>query len=240
MSAYSQDRIAIIHAGRCGSTIMGEMLHRYEGVYFDGEIFNDQRYVEEYQHYKYDPFALLQYIGYSANVPRYVFAMKPFPNEEPRINDFGITELVEALQSVGVTHYILTRRENHLKRKASSIIANATSIWHSREKVKRKVSIYIPYDEEMLQSFQEVDKQYDQLEQAIPENQLLKLSYEEDIEKDPLIGHRKICDFIGLEFTDPGFVSERTNPFRLEDNVINYKELKTTLKGSALEWMLEV
>ena len=67
----------------------------------------------------------------------------------------------------------------------------------------------------------------------------LNLTYEDDIEEDPMNAYEKICDFIGVKKLKPIISLAKTTPFPIKDLVSNYDEVANYLKFSSHEWMLE-
>jgi hypothetical protein len=73
----------------------------------------------------------------------------------------------------------------------------------------------------------------------LADKDVLQLTYEDDILKDPRIAYRRVCGYLGLE-PCPAFVRHaRSNPFRLDEIIENYDEVKQALSGTEFEWMLE-
>jgi len=77
------------------------------------------------------------------------------------------------------------------------------------------------------------------VEEALGNRACLKLTYEDDVQNDPAVGYRRICEFLGLSpmNVEPGMT--RTNPFPLPELVENYDEMAEHLRGTPYQWMLE-
>lgn len=64
------------------------------------------------------------------------------------------------------------------------------------------------------------------------------MTYEDDISKDPLVGYKRICQFLGAGLEKVSIRFGKTNPFKLSDIIINFEEVERILRGSPFEWML--
>jgi hypothetical protein len=67
----------------------------------------------------------------------------------------------------------------------------------------------------------------------------LTLTYEDDIESDPMIGYRKMCDFLNIVPEPMTVRFKKRNPFPLERIILNFEDVEAALRGSRFEWMLE-
>jgi hypothetical protein len=83
------------------------------------------------------------------------------------------------------------------------------------------------------------DEDFRRLDTLLSELPFLKISYEEDVERDPLVAYRKIADFCGLARITPEVRLRKTNPYPLHDLITNYEEVKAYLAESDFAWMVE-
>ncbi|MCL2923557.1 MAG: hypothetical protein MGF17_02735 [Trichodesmium sp. MAG_R04] len=66
----------------------------------------------------------------------------------------------------------------------------------------------------------------------------LQLNYEDHIENDPNIASKLIFDFVGVEYSQSKINYVKTNPYKIQDILSNYEEVRDYLKGTQFEWMV--
>jgi LPS sulfotransferase NodH len=250
--------VAMIHVGRCGSTVLAKMLNAHEKVYWSGEFYNrffpgrnfPQRSGNTPVEFPGDPIELLQEKMSSLKAFRadvFGFEIKPFHYGLMQI-PFG--EYVESLEAAGFTHFIVLDRKNRLRKMVSSVIAQQPgNKYHiaNNEKAKRSLalvdvgSVKIDSDDKPLLSFlEDYDEQFFEVAKVLSDRNVLQLSYEEDIQEDPRQAYTKVCEFIGLpQQTNIEVRLNRTNPYPLSELIENYDEVAAALQGTPYEWMLE-
>lgn len=77
------------------------------------------------------------------------------------------------------------------------------------------------------------------MERSLGGRNVLRLTYEEDVERDPRVGYRRICSFLEIKPHDVPVRLGRTNPFTLGELIENFDEVRQALDGSQYGWMLE-
>ena len=87
--------------------------------------------------------------------------------------------------------------------------------------------------------FGDIDCYYDRLEMQLKDKETLFLTYENDLQDNPLAGYYKVCDFLGFECEEPTVIMQRTNPFALSETIENYDEVCESLQPTQYAWMLE-
>jgi hypothetical protein len=65
------------------------------------------------------------------------------------------------------------------------------------------------------------------------------LSYEADIEQNPLAAYSKVCSFLHLPEERVTVTRTRTNPYPMREMVENWSDIVKVLSGTPYEWMLE-
>jgi hypothetical protein len=235
----------MLHVGRCGSTVVAEMLGRHSAITWDGEVFEPKvRSKIGLEHLPPKEFLLDRIAG----APKvYGFEIKYLPSHHQRILDLDLGGLLELTHTVGVTHYVTLHRENYLRRVVSGVIGRERRRWHrthDQPVPDAKVRIdpsSVPFGprQPLLTVFEEMKRGEADLTVALRGRNSLSLTYEDDVAVDPAKAYASVCDFIGVppENARPGL--GRTGSDRLESTVSNYDEIVDLLRGTEYEWMLD-
>ena len=231
--------IVVFHIGRCGSTVLANLLNQHPNIYWDGEIY--------FRHTNIDK-------DISSN-PGLVFTEgeRILRSQMPRagMRFYGIEvqlhqlipfeiilpKYLQLLKRYGFTHFVVLNRRNYLRKALSSLIALSTGRYdqsiHEKSTCNRVYvnmdNIEIKYDKKPLFSFfDEWDHQYSILDGTLENHQnVLHLTYEDDIMADPYKGYRLFCEFLDLKPHDKvSVLDSRANPFTLQEMIINYDEVK--------------
>ena len=68
---------------------------------------------------------------------------------------------------------------------------------------------------------------------------MLHLVYEEDVEDDPALAYRQVCDLIGVASESIESRLGRTGAAPLTSLLTNFDEIAELLTGTEYEWMLD-
>lgn len=240
--------VAMLHAGRCGSSVLADLLNQHPGFRWGGELFEA---MSPY-YYRLDSACRAEEriadAMYRGRWRYFGFDSKYLPEQHLHSDLANKTPAgyVELLGHLGFTHYILLDRRNHLKRAVSVAIGTRTQLWNTAGQVGAKVTVrmdperFVSYGREMTlnQYFGSLEERYSMFRGLLEGKRLLELAYEDDVEVDPKIGYDKICAFMGLEPARVQVRLKRMNPYRLPDLVENFDELERFLAGSRHAWML--
>jgi hypothetical protein len=246
--------ILMIHIGRCGSTVVGELLDHhprmhwvfelYSGVFLEWQRLNNG--VETQGELPEDALKILRDSMQGALHRMYGVEMKPFHFQ---LIGFAMGEFITHLDSLGFTHYIILDRRNRLRKVISSVVAHQPDgsyhITTPRKPSLRPVhlnvdKIEIDFDSKPLLEFlRDYDLQFNSVRELLGDRPTLELTYEDDIENDPLKAYHRICEFVGLEPVKAPVKLSRTNPFPISQLIENFEELSNLLSGTPYEWMLE-
>lgn len=242
--------VAMFHTGRCGSTVLGSLLNQHPEISWAGEVFEGlhKRY-KKYRWRKENPLKILEMKMYSRKCNYFGFETKSLREQHlrPEWIDMSLADYISALSRLGFKQFIILTRRNYLKRVMSATVGFKTGIWHQKKNKKAdqiKVNIDINNfrtgntSKHLLQHFHDLDQHYFELNTILKENNLLNLTYENDIQDHPLVAYNKICDFLGVESFPVEIKYNKTNPFKMFEIIENFDELKSVLKNSKYEWML--
>jgi len=243
--------IAMLHSGRCGSTVLGDLLNQHGDVYWASEIFNDLS--EKYKwivNGENKAGEFLEKSMYAHNVKYYGFETKFLPELHlgPDYINMDLAKYIRLLQGKGFTHFITLYRKNYLKRAVSAEVGRKTNEWHRCSVAQKPTTVLIDVynfktgcdSKPLLELFQSIDESYANLSAITSKLNNIDVIYEDDILKDPISAYYKIAQFIGLDISniDVAVRLNRTNPFCLSELIVNYDEVASYLRDTKYEWML--
>ena len=240
---------AIFHVGRCGSTVLTDLLGQHPDVHNDGET-----YVRVLEQAKAsgrtpadvggDPADYIQRRLRRAGAKWFMFDLKF--DHVGRL-DGTMQQYVDDLERIGVDRFVSLRRRNLLRKFVSQRMAVERGAYHSTDAAAReRIQVHLDLHELSVdgviapinEHLDRITGQYDDFERITAGRAVLHLDYEHDLLADPLIGHDKVADHVGLRPHTPSVRMQKLNPFPLEEIVANYGEVAAALRGTAHEWML--
>ncbi|MEO7385633.1 MAG: hypothetical protein ABIX37_01725 [Gammaproteobacteria bacterium] len=256
MGAWSiQQLVTTFHIGRSGSTVLGDLLNQHPAIEWLGEIY-------EWPEFRESPAApgtgseLLRRLR-----TRLPAVEKPVVGIEAKfyhLHDHGVAlgEFLEELrgeiavdgQRTGRCRFVVLRRKNYLRKIVSSLVARQRGQWFARSDAPlpplrlaiNPERVCIDGDAQpLLDYLRDWDAQFDQLDAALAGEDVLQLTYEDDIEQDPLVAYGKVCRHLGLAPGVPEIRYNRTTPQALADIVTTLDAIRKALEGSGYEWMTE-
>jgi len=246
-------KIAMIHIGRCGSTVVAKLLAQHRQIFWANELYEPifkqwERSNPGFTEPGVMPIPPIEYLISSigkSKTKTYGFEIKPY---HFRLINVSFEEYLNSIEQLGFEHFILLDRKNKLRKILSSIKAQKSGVYHLEKGSKpqfQKINIpidniQIDHESKSLLSFiDDYIKDMDSIGNMLEAKKVLKLTYEEDIEEDPINAYGKICDFIGVKKLQPIISLSKTTPFPVKDLVANYNEVANCLKLSSHGWMLE-
>lgn len=240
----------MFHSGRCGSTVLGDMLNQHPDIFWASEIFNDMP--KGFKWYLPNRLRTKNFIEkgmYAQSKKYYGFEIKYLPEQHLRSDciNLSLLSLVDLLRKMG-TDFIVLLRKNYLRRALSVEIARTTNEWHTQEQKNIPTPVKIDIDHfvtgniprPLIEHFNILDEYSNTLQALLEDTPFLKLCYEDDILLDPTVACIKVAEFLDADITsfDVAVRLKRTNPFNIKDMILNYNEVASLLKGTKYEWML--
>jgi hypothetical protein len=241
LNSSKHKNLAIIHKGRCGSTVLGELLGQNPNFDWGGEALEThgiaRRWLRRLQGVKGKSFHDdLQALMRRSRNRIYVFSMKG-------LYQFNSTpQMVEALRRAGFDSFAILERRNILRWVVSAEVGIRHKVWHvhaSGAPELRAVHIPLQYDEgeSLLDRLQAIQCWYPELRTCLESSPVLNLVYEEHIVPSPRMAYREVCAFMGVDAREVSTNSGVVNPFPLDKMITNFDEVKAHLSGSGFEWM---
>lgn len=248
----------MLHAGRCGSTVLGELLNLHSEICWGGEVFAEkmlsQRHLSLVGNLQGNQKILREIEIFHATKDVYGIEVKYLPHQHMRRLNLNHAGLLSLLKNSNYSHVILLTRANLLKQLVSALIAEASDFYHTKRSVDQPNKINVDVDRIF-----EVGSWYDDVFEGgvsllgylsyVLSNQrgidnllanwsFLDLQYEQDIEADPLVALSKIFEYVGVRIEEAPVGLRRTNPFSLSKLIVNYSDVQNHLRNTQFEWML--
>ncbi len=257
MTNATKTRVVVVHVGRSGSRLLGDLLNQHHQITWHGEIYRQLFQSWDAQGLDYydpglmaDPIDLLRSHVASTTTPIVGFEVKFFHLD--RLN-ISIADYFDRLIALGFDHVIILKRKNLLRKIVSSLVAQERRQYHQAANtpaVLTPITINleaITIDRQRpplsLQQFIErYEWQFSQLNHYLKNQShnlsFLDLSYEDDIQNDPLISYQKSCEFVNISPGFPDITYGKTNPFPLQDIIQNYDQVLHYLANTPYAWMI--
>jgi hypothetical protein len=166
----------------------------------------------------------------------YGFETKYLPQQHLSHNciNMNIENYVKFLRDLGFTYFIVLDRKNYLRRAIFATVGKQKGIWFSKDKISAPSNITVDINsfstgvrrESLLDLFSSMDKSYERLRSSLSSRNTLLLTYEEDIQDDPLVAYRKVCEFLGVTDESPEISLHRTNPLIMNRWLKTLRKLK--------------
>jgi len=245
--------VVMFHTGRCGSTVLGNMLNKHPDIYWAGEIF--VRMPQRHTGVTPGPDALKTIVGKSRRTGRatgktfYGFELKYLPQQHLRDKfiNMPLEDCVSLLRRLRFSRFIVLHRENYLRQAISAEVGRHQGHWHARAKPDQPTRVTLD-----LQSFQSaarraplldlfrcLDENHQKLTRLLADDDVLHLSFERDIVEDPRKAYRRTCEFLGVVPGSPHVDLARTNPFSYDAMVANMPAVTALLQNTEYAWMLD-
>lgn len=248
---YPEQCIAMFHIGRCGSSVLGRQLERHRKIRWAREIYEPYFKQADASPPYPEPIALkepLKIIETTSQASaRNIFGMEIKPYHLRRIG-ITTTDFINALSSLGFKKFIVLDRRNKLRKIVSSIKAHQSGVFHLQtgstpefEKIHiDPAAIAIDRSTKpLLELIEEYEHDMAAINATLAGQDVLNLTYEDDIRDSPYEAYVNICDFLEIKPLSPKINLTKTTPFALRELISNHSEIKNALAGTPHEWMLE-
>jgi hypothetical protein len=252
ISRYSDrhGNVAMFHTGRSGSSVLANMIGQHPDFKWDREV------IASVQKKKYSElvmtsnlFKIIEIRKARQRCKYYGFETKALKDYHLNQNWFNmdLTEYVKTLRNMDFKYFIVLKRRNYLRRAVSQNVGFHLKKWHATEEVTSPTKVSLDLhnfrlgygSKPLLESFQEMDNYFEELDNLLHDEHKINLTYEKDILPDPNIAYRKICEFLEIPVLQPQIRYKRSNPFPLSDMILNFGEVVDYLRGTQYEWMIE-
>jgi hypothetical protein len=239
--------VFFFHQGRCGSSVVADLLNQHPKISSHGEIFNP---FFSKKRLPTKPENMLRSRRMRA-FPNYsVVEAKFFECQHLSLLGLSISEFVDLIRSCGFRKFIILNRLNYLRKVVSSKIGSERNKWRYMVNEEIPTLITVCLDVEnvsilgrtapIIDLFKYMDEQYQMLRIALGEDDVLELTYEEDIFDDPIVAYTRVCHWLGFENL-PVQVRHKKTQSEMELNKIveNWNSVIEALSGTQYAWMMK-
>jgi len=252
LSPWRAGSAAMFHVGRSGSTVLADLLGQHRRVFWDGEIY--ERMFRDWERAGFkigdenmpdDPVAYLRRRMKRSGRRWYGYEVKFY---HVRNTHFTLDDYVRRLIELGFAHFVILERKNYLRKLVSNYAWLQTEQTHHAQGAAAKLTkvhidveripMHLTY-KPLMTMMQDYRDNFAKLRELLADQQVVDLSYEDDISEDPRVGYRRVCELMGIEPQDVEVRLGKTNPFPLREMIENYEEVAGVLRGTEFEWMLE-
>ncbi len=245
-SSWMPGGIFLFHQGRCGSTILADLLGQHPKIRSNGEIFN--------------PFhgdKKLPTTPKNMLMGRRAIALKSYTLVEAKffecqhlaIFNSDIEEFVGILRESGFDKFIILSRKNFLRKLLSILVAKKRgNKWHIQSTEDKPPVVKVHLDTQrvciqgkcapIVEMFDYMDRQYEKLREALRGENVLEIAYEDHIYNDPQIAYLKVCDWLNIDSYEAKIRYQKSvtdTPVVLVDN---WEEVVEKLKDTQYFWMV--
>ena len=236
-----EGRVGMFHPGRCGSTVLGDLLGQNSRIFWDSEVFDPTvRKIPK------KPFAYLQRRIERCGKPIYGFETKLYHPEQLGCDT---AHYLEQLEGVGFERFIFLTRRNVLRLLVSAWMAMAKAeAYHVAAGAKSSLKrirldplkaelggVFAP----LVDHLRATAGLIADTRQLLNGRDVLDLVYEGDVAENPRRAYLHVCEFLGIEPEPAQVRYGRTTPFPLCDVIENLDEVRAALAGTEFEWMAE-
>lgn len=250
-SYLREHNVCMLHIGRCGSTVLANMLNQHPKIHWKGEFFHEKnlhKYLSAYN--TDDPFRALWLKSGAAKRQAFGFEIKAHPALQLSNIDETLEGMVEACMSrIDCHHYILLTRAHLLRRLVSFLAGHKRDQWnYGREETVERVRVRVPTGPfrfgnrevtllEFLDLFDGINELW---KSAIPDEcKTLELEYAKDILNKPNKAYRRVAEWLELKTYEVEVKNRKVNKDNLSNVVENWKDVRKILENTEHEWMLD-
>jgi hypothetical protein len=229
--SYPENKFVIYTRGRTGSTLLTELLNCHPDIYCDVEIFNFL-YSEGIVKFPNLYIKNCSKRASSYKKSTYGFKVKIAQlRHEHKYDKFD--NILTDLHSDG-WKFIHLKRMNFLRHKLSNIVASSTNIFHINNSNSERPGKIKVNCNELIEGIKYSEKVEHEEEESLRKIPHLKLIYENDILDNSKHQETadKVFNFLNVKSCSVKTELKRIVPENLEDSILNFEEVYTSLKGT--------
>lgn len=244
-------RCCCFHFGRCGSTLLGNMLNSHPDLEWHSELFHHYHESREASDRVEDPWDLLLTPLSQSSKRHFGFELK-FQHLNKGGLDLSIGQAIDRLLELDFHHFVVLRRENYLRQAVSVARGQQTQTWHVKTdaSLPKFAPVHLELDAIALGGkprpieacFEYLEKSYKELKTGLAKRGLvfLELSYEQDLQNDPDVALTRTLNTLALRRIRPNVSLQKINDYPLPELLSNYEQVCQRLEGTPYHWMCEL
>ena len=243
------------HIGRCGSSVLGSLLAQHPSIAYSNEI--SSRYMPRRRGLSSLPAldsVLEQAEQVASQCELHFFEVKHLPDQNLGLYpQLEVQDWLNLFFAQGYKRHLLMRRRNGLRRIVSHLRAAQSGqyVLGLSSAVAQSAPITIPLEgivhgfgtRTLLGWLEEYERGHEAMRLCLSsmakshsEFSWLELVYEDQIESDPHIAYRDVCNFLDLRVVDVDLRHCKMSPGRLADLIQNLDEVRDWLAPTRLAW----
>lgn len=234
--------VLMLHNGRSGSTLLGDMLDQHQDIFWDGETLEKKLHRIQGQRKcgfaeLYGSFNLDDGVDEISRRLDRRAAGRIFGTEiqdyHVEIMETDVESFLGRLKDLGFDRFIFLER-NYLRKIVSHIIATQRRAFHinAGENVSHhKIHIdpdcvYVGHRQTtLLKVFCQYRQFFQRAQDAVAGSESLHLRYEDDLQTDPGIAVGRVCQFLGVTAHKPVIKFGKTTDMPLKDLIDNFDQI---------------
>lgn len=230
------------HSGRCGSTVIADLISDDGRIVWDSEIL--ENFSQNPPPILLANGAMLERVGQIIAAQQRSAGLKPFGFEMKLWHykrlGLELDKVYGLLRRMRFGKHIILERRNHLRALVSGRVAFASGEWHIQkgQEVKPTLIKFNASDACLHDEIKLHEKFYEDLKATLP-TESFYMSYEDDIEADPYVGYKKLIEYLGYKPKKLAVKLNKTNPKPLSEIIQNYDEVCNYLSNTPYHWMTE-
>ena len=240
-------RVCCFHFGRCGSTLLGNMLAGHPDIDWQGEVFH-AFHERENREQTIEPFSVIEGLLSDSEFKHFGFETK-FQHLNRNGLNLDFESYVSKLRQLGFEKFMVIKRRNYLRQAISVARGQATGSWHVSSKSRKPKFQPIHLDVEkislggkkrsLLDCFELLDQTYEEMGCIFKRLGVdhFTVHYEDDLEVDPIRGFQMTLSHLGLRFVPPEISVRKLESRSVPEIISNLSEIQDCLSGSGFEWM---
>ena len=244
--------VIMLHIGRCGSTVLANILDQNQEIFWDGKTARKAHELYGASVKSLDISTWFKKQFSISGFRYYGFEFKILSDQYASIFDITVPEFLEICKSIGVTHFVLLYRRNTLNQAISHYSGLANKVWHissSSGKQASSKSFSIDFEHVTTGSgkgmplpdyLRDIESTKDEIRKNLSGQNILELEYELDIlENSPMVAYQKVCDFLKIPAGEVIVKNKKVLAKSPSNTVENYGDAVRALTGTEFEWMLD-
>ena len=251
------DGVVNWHIGRCGSSVLGSLMEQHPSIAYSNEIYS--RYMPRRRGTLSLPTidsVLDQAEQYASKCELHFFEVKHLPDQNIGLyKQLKLQDWLNFFFTRGYKRHLLMRRRNGLRRIVSHLRAARSGqyVLGASSACAPNSPIVIPL-EEIVHGFgtrslvgwlEEYERGHEVMQDCLgalgklnSDFSWLELVYEDQIEHDPRMAYRDVCNFLDLPAVDVDLRYRKISSGRLADLIANLEEVRDCLSPTRFAWML--